>query len=95
MTRMPAAIGRLLHAVPLWGAPRTHGGLQKLGFEVAQSSVAKYMVKRCGLPSPAPGLRVWANKGAHGRLSVRRTNHSGCLALQTIMVCGLETRSDD
>ena len=37
----------------LWGAPRTHGELLKLGFEVAQSSVAKYMVKRCGLPSPA------------------------------------------
>src|SRR5438034_5810420 len=32
-------------------APRIHGELLKLGFEVAQSSVAKYMVKRCGLPS--------------------------------------------
>ena len=36
---------------PLWGAPRIHGELLKLGFEVAQSSVAKYMVKRHGLPS--------------------------------------------
>ena len=33
---------------PLSGAPRTHGELLKLGFEVVQSSVAKYMVKRCG-----------------------------------------------
>ena len=32
----------------LWGAPRIHGELLKLGFEVAQSSVAKYMVKQCG-----------------------------------------------
>src|SRR5271169_333304 len=31
---------------PLWGAPRIHGELLKLGFEVAQSSVAKYMVRR-------------------------------------------------
>jgi transposase InsO family protein len=31
--------------------PRIHGELLKLGFEVAQSSVAKYMVKRRGLPS--------------------------------------------
>jgi hypothetical protein len=31
---------------PLWGAPRIHGELLKLGIEVAQSSVAKYMVKR-------------------------------------------------
>jgi transposase InsO family protein len=31
--------------------PRIHGELLKLGFEVAQSSVAKYMVKRRGPPS--------------------------------------------
>jgi len=36
---------------PLWGAPRIHGELLKLGFEVAQSSVAKYIVKRWGPPS--------------------------------------------
>ena len=36
---------------PLWGAPRIHGELLKFGFEVAQSSVAKYMVKRRGPPS--------------------------------------------
>src|SRR5260370_690363 len=34
-----------------WGAPRIHGELLKLGFSVAQSSVAKYMVKRRGPPS--------------------------------------------
>jgi hypothetical protein len=39
------------HENPLWGAPRIHGELLKLGFEVAQSSVAKYMVKRRGPPS--------------------------------------------
>jgi transposase InsO family protein len=31
--------------------PRIHGELLKLGFEIAQSSVAKYMVKRRGPPS--------------------------------------------
>ena len=36
---------------PLWGAPRIHGELLKLGFQVAQSTVAKYMVKRHGPPS--------------------------------------------
>jgi hypothetical protein len=36
---------------PLWGAPRIHGELLKLGFEVAHSSVAKYMAKRHGPPS--------------------------------------------
>ena len=35
----------------LWGAPRIHGELLKLGFSVAQSTVAKYMVKRHRPPS--------------------------------------------
>ena len=40
---------------PLWGAPRIHGELLKLGFEVAQSSVARYMVKRRRPPSQGWG----------------------------------------
>jgi hypothetical protein len=35
----------------LWGAPCIHGELLKLGLQVAQSSVAKYMVKRRCPPS--------------------------------------------
>jgi hypothetical protein len=46
-----ALIRRMSFENPLWGAPRIHGELLKLGFEVAQSSFAKYMVKRCGPPS--------------------------------------------
>src|SRR5678816_4782799 len=46
-----ALIRRMSIENPLWGAPRIHGELLKLGFEVAQSSVAKYMVKRHGPPS--------------------------------------------
>ena len=46
-----ALIRRMSAENPLWGAPRIHGELLKLGFEVAQSSVARYMVKRCGPPS--------------------------------------------
>src|SRR5439155_12250848 len=46
-----ALIRRMSVDNPLWGAPRIHGELLKLGFEVAQSSIAKYMVKKCGTPS--------------------------------------------
>ena len=46
-----ALIRRMSVENPLWGAPRIHGELLKLGFEVAQSTVAKYMVKRPGPPS--------------------------------------------
>jgi hypothetical protein len=50
-TELRALIRRMSVENPLWGAPRIHGELLKLGFEVAQSSVAKYMVKRRGPPS--------------------------------------------
>jgi len=36
---------------PLWGAPRIHGELLKLGFEIAESSVSKYMIRHRGPPS--------------------------------------------
>ena len=47
-TEVRVLIRRMSIENPLWGAPRIHGELLKLGFEVAQSSVAKYMVKRGG-----------------------------------------------
>ena len=50
-TELRALIRQMSRENPLWGAPRIHGELLKLGFEVAQSSVAKYMVKRRGPPS--------------------------------------------
>src|SRR3989454_10025191 len=46
-----ALIRRMSVDNPLSGAQRIHGELLKLGFEVSQSSVAEYMVKRCGPPS--------------------------------------------
>jgi transposase InsO family protein len=46
-----ALIKKMSMENPLWGAPRIHGEVLKLGFEIAQSSVAKYMVKRSGAPS--------------------------------------------
>jgi transposase InsO family protein len=38
-------------ANPLWGAPRIHGELLKLGIAVGQTTVAKYMAKRRRPPS--------------------------------------------
>ena len=39
---------------PLWGGPRIHGELLKLGINVAQSTVSIYMVPRQGRP-----LQTW------------------------------------
>jgi transposase InsO family protein len=49
-TELRVLIRRMSIDNPLWGAPRIHGELLKLGFEIAQSSVARYMVKRRGPP---------------------------------------------
>ena len=51
-TELRVLIRRMSVENPLWGAPRIHGELLKLGFEIAQSSVAKYMVKRRGPAQP-------------------------------------------
>src|ERR1700730_10978167 len=50
-TELRGLIRQMSMENPLWGAPRIHGELLKLGFQVAQSSVAKYMVKWRGPPS--------------------------------------------
>ena len=36
---------------PAWGAPRIHGELLKLGINIGESSVSKYMVRGCKPPS--------------------------------------------
>jgi hypothetical protein len=46
-------IRRMSREKPLWGASRIHGELLMLGFEVAQSTVSKYMARRKN-PSPQP-----------------------------------------
>ena len=47
----------------LWGAPRIQDELLKLGFELAQSSVAKYMVKHRGPPSRGADLSAKPRAG--------------------------------
>src|SRR5215470_987253 len=50
-------IRQMSKANPLWGAPRIHGELLKLGIEISQATVAKYM-SRQGKP-PSPGWRTF------------------------------------
>jgi putative transposase len=45
-------IRQMSSANPLWGAPRIHSELFKLGIEISQATVAKYIVRRRGRPSP-------------------------------------------
>src|SRR5262249_14017464 len=54
---VPADIRDLVRTMsrdnPLWGEPRIHGELLKLGIDIAQSTGAKYMSRRRGPRSPA------------------------------------------
>ena len=51
-------------ANPLWGAPRIHGELLKLGIDIGQSSVGKYMARRRGPPSQ--GWKTFLRNHADG-----------------------------
>jgi putative transposase len=46
-------IRRMSRENPLWGTPRIHGELLKLGIEISESSVSKYLMRRKGSPSQA------------------------------------------
>ena len=65
---VPVEIRRLIRemsiANPLWGAPRIHGELLKLGIDIGQTSVAKYMARRRGPPSQ--GWKTFLNNHADG-----------------------------
>jgi len=50
-TELRALIRQMSTENQLWGAPRIHGELLRLGFSVSQSTVARYMVRRRGPPS--------------------------------------------
>src|SRR5665647_1652277 len=61
-------IGEMSRANLLWGAPRIYGELLKLGFDVAQSTVARYMCRRRRPPSQ--GWRTFLRNHADGIAAV-------------------------
>jgi hypothetical protein len=60
--KVPLEIRQLIRdmslANPIWGAPRIHGELLKLGIDVGQTSVAKYMARHRRPPSQGWRLLV-------------------------------------
>jgi transposase InsO family protein len=68
----PEHIRRLIREIsvanPLWGAPRIHGELLKLGIDVGQTTVAKYMARRRRPPSQ--GWKTFLRNHADGIASM-------------------------
>jgi transposase InsO family protein len=52
--RIKALIHQMCTANPLWGAPRIHGELLKLGIDVSEATVSRYMIRR-----PKPPSQTW------------------------------------
>jgi hypothetical protein len=48
---MRQLIRRVIRENPLWGAPKIHGELLKLGINISESTVSKYLVRHKGSPS--------------------------------------------
>src|SRR6266481_9499030 len=70
--RVPLEIRQLIRnmslANPFWGAPRIHGELLKLGIDVGQTSVAKYMARE--RRGPSQGWRTFLCNHADGIASM-------------------------
>ena len=80
----PAEIRDLIREIsianPLWGAPRIHGELLKLGIDVGQTTVAKYMAKTGAHPRRAgrPSLSIMPMALLRWTCSSCRRSRSGC-----------------
>jgi hypothetical protein len=52
---LPAEVRALIRRMslenPLWGAPRIHGELLKLGYDICETTIAKSMARRPGRPT--------------------------------------------
>jgi hypothetical protein len=64
--KTPLEIRQLIREIslanPLWGAPRLHGELLKLGIDVGQTTVAKYMAR--GRRPPSQGWKTFLHNHA-------------------------------
>ena len=76
-------------ANPLWGAPRIHGELLKLGIDVGQTTVAKYMAKRRRPPSQ--GWKITPMPSHQWIYSLCRQCRFGCC--MDFWSCGIAAES--
>src|SRR5258708_380137 len=72
---LPTLIGEMSRANRLWGAPRIHGELLRLGFEVAQSTVARYNICAAAL---GHRLRAGGRSSATMPTASRRSTSLSC-----------------
>jgi len=69
-------IRKMCRENPRWGAPRIHGELLKLGINIAESSVSKYMVR--GNKPPSQTWRTFLENHAQQLASTARWPDNNC-----------------
>jgi hypothetical protein len=79
--QLRSLIGRMAAENRLWGAPRIHGELLKLGFTVSERTVSRYLPHRLTTPS-----QTWRTFLA---------NHFGSLAFASTVTSSFATSDDD
>jgi len=79
--QLRSLIARMATENHLWGAPRIHGELLKLGFTVSERTVSRYLPHRLATPS-----QTWRTFLA---------NHIGSLAFTSTVTSSLATSDDD
>ena len=68
-----ALITRMATANPLWGAPRIHGELLKLGIDIAERTVSRLMPKRRGVEAGASEAATTIGRGLYSWCGHRGT----------------------
>ena len=64
---------RMATANPLWGAPRIHGELLKLGIDIAERTVSRLMPKRRGVEAGASEAATTISRGLYSWCGHRGT----------------------
>ncbi len=67
-TEIRALIRQLSAQNPLWGAPRIHGELLKLGLDISQATVSRYMPRRP--PNPEQTRKAFLRNHIHSTASI-------------------------
>src|SRR5256885_3822629 len=78
-----ALVRKMAAANPLWGAPRIHGELLKLGIDVAERTVSRLIPKRC--PEPSQTWRTFLTNHVRDLVSIERARTAVGLLLPVLL----------
>ena len=85
-------IRRLSQENRLWGAPRIHGELQKLGYDICESTIAKYMVRWSGPPTQTWRTFIGNHMSELAAIDFFTVHTAGFKTLYVFLILSLDRR---